>query len=193
MANAVLKKDRSVSIRTKSGKDYQYKFTTLAEIHRYLAENQLQYEAYTATENGTDYLYIQKLSADGEKLGDPLRGTKIPQAQDIKTYGGALTTCRRYSLLMAYGLACEDEDQVNSTMEPGQDPQKQFGASANHPVSEKQKVAIRNLAKKLGKESVEILSMMNAPKSAKEASLLIKKLGAEVDAQYARDVQGENS
>lgn len=116
MAKTVLKKDKTVNVKTKTGVQYSFKFTTLAQIHEYLEATEQKYYAYIdACESGDgkyagDYMIIQKLDKDGNKLGEPITGAKIKWSDDVREYGGNLTSARRYSLLMAYGLACEDDD-----------------------------------------------------------------------------------
>lgn len=117
VAKTVLKKDKTVNVKTKTGQQYSYKFTTLAEIHKYLEETEQRYYAYIdACESGDgkfagDYMKFQKLDKDGNKLGDPITGAKVKWSDNVQEYGGNLTSARRYSLLMAYGLACEDDVQ----------------------------------------------------------------------------------
>ena len=94
---------------------YGYKYTELADINRYCEENNIRYyqEIETSEINQKDYIitYLVK-DNDVEKH----RGCQIVEAtlQGIKNpvqeYGSSLTYCRRYSLLMALGLATEDDD-----------------------------------------------------------------------------------
>lgn len=118
MAKTVLKKDRTVNVKTKTGGSYSYKFTTLAEIHKYLEETNQRYYAFIQRVDGEDYMFIQPLSpkedAGGEvkyvQLEVAIQGARVIPSQNMQEYGGNLTSARRYSLLMAYGLACEDDD-----------------------------------------------------------------------------------
>lgn len=178
--STILKKDKKVDIKTQKG-SYSYKFTTIAEIHRYLEETGQHYEAFIQPEEKGDYLFIQKLDKEGKKIGESLRCTKIPQVADLKAYGGALTTCRRYSLLMAFGLACEDDDEpVASSVEETKDKwRKMHTANPNNPVSTNQKIAIKNLCEGLGKSSEETLKIITSLKNAAEASKKITELGDE--------------
>lgn len=180
--STVLKKNKRVDIKSQKG-NYSYEFTTIAEIHRYLEETEQHYEAYIAPEATGDYMFIQKLTKDGEPIGHPLRGTKIPQVPDLKAYGGTLTTCRRYSLLMAYGLACGDNDepiQERRDTTPAKERWKQLHtANPNNPVTDNQKLAIRKLCEGLGKESVETLRIITSAKNAAQASQIIRDLNAE--------------
>lgn len=94
---------------------YGYKYTELADINRYCEENNIRYyqEIETSEINQKDYI-ITYLVKDNEV--EKHRGCQIVEAtlQGIKNpvqeYGSSLTYCRRYSLLMALGLATEDDD-----------------------------------------------------------------------------------
>lgn len=177
----ILKKDRAVSIKTKSGASYSYKFTTLAEIHRWLEEHELKYEAFIEKDDEDSYMMIRKLGNDGKELS-LLRGAKIPNVSTLKEYGGCLTTCRRYSLLMAYGLASEDEDGIDSQMSGGtiKDTKEKQGQmhnpSANNPVSEKQRHLIKQLCDRLGYSSTETLNQLSRINNSLAASKLISTL-----------------
>lgn len=108
----------------KNKEGYGYKYTELAEINKYCLENNITYyqEVETCEINGKDYIitYIN----DGQETTKH-RGCEIVKAvlQGIKNpvqeYGSSLTYCRRYSLLMALGLATEDDD-AQSLTEPNE-------------------------------------------------------------------------
>ena len=108
----------------KNKEGYGYRYTELAEINKYCLENNITYyqEVETCEINGKDYIitYIN----DGETTTKH-RGCEIVKAvlQGIKNpvqeYGSSLTYCRRYSLLMALGLATEDDD-AQSLTEPNE-------------------------------------------------------------------------
>lgn len=105
----------------KKTEGYGYKYTELADINKYCEENDIRYyqEVETSEINQKDYIitYIEK---DGKV--DKHRGCQIVEAvlQGIKNpvqeYGSSLTYCRRYSLLMALGLATEDDDGASLTV-----------------------------------------------------------------------------
>lgn len=106
----------------KNKEGYGYRYTELAEINKYCIENEIEYyqEIETCELNGNDYI-ITYLTKDGETTKH--RGCKIVQAvlsgikNPVQEYGSSLTYCRRYSLLMALGLATEDDD-AQSLSEP---------------------------------------------------------------------------
>ena len=108
---------------------YGYKYTELAQINEMLEERGESYYQYTETYNfnGTDREYIMtvKIDKDGHESkpirgccivgGNTLNGGKMNEAQQL---GSAITYARRYSLLMAYGLATEDDDALALTKAP---------------------------------------------------------------------------
>lgn len=107
----VLKKDKTVEVKTKSGQSFRYKFTSLAQIHEYLDEKGWSYEATINKVEGEDYMFITKINEKDER-SEPLQEARIPKPDKmtVQDYGSILSSVRRYSLQMAYGLASEDED-----------------------------------------------------------------------------------
>ena len=99
----------------KKTEGYGYKYTELADINKYCEENGITYyqEVETNEINQKDYIVTTLIWRDKEIKR---RGCQIVEAtlQGIKNpvqeYGSSLTYCRRYSLLMALGLATEDDD-----------------------------------------------------------------------------------
>lgn len=173
--SVVLKKDQLVSIQTKDGKKYSYKFTSLAEIHRYLEETDQHYEAYVKKVDGDDYMFIRKLTADQETLVE-LQECKIPPVSGIKEYGAILTTVRRYSLLAAFGLACEDEEVAQNS--PEKKWQKIHTPDPNKPATPKQIITIKRLCEDLNiPPRIAFSDYINpARQNQLAASEIIKKL-----------------
>lgn len=112
----------------KKTEGYGYKYTELADINKYCEENGIRYwqEVETSEINQKDYIITYLMT---EKETTKHRGCQIVQAtlQGIKNpvqeYGSSLTYCRRYSLLMALGLATEDDDaqSLSEKKEPTQE------------------------------------------------------------------------
>ena len=106
----------------KKTEGYGYKYTELADINKYCEDNNVKYyqEVETSEINQEDYIITYKSTDNGETWTKH-RGCKIVNAvlQGIKNpvqeYGSSLTYCRRYSLLMALGLATEDDDGASLT------------------------------------------------------------------------------
>lgn len=104
----------------KKTEGYGYKYVELADINKYCEDNGITYwqEVDTCDINQKDYI-ITHVVRDGKETVH--RGCQIVEAvlQGIKNpvqeYGSSLTYCRRYSVLMALGLATEDDDCASLT------------------------------------------------------------------------------
>ena len=150
---------------------YGYKYTDLAEINKYCDDNNIIYyqEIETSELNGEDY--IVTWVKDGADDFIKHRGCKIVNAtlQGIKNpvqeYGSSLTYCRRYSLLMALGLATEDDDANSLKEKERKASPKQIELIAKYYKDE-------NLKKLLDMNGIKKLEDM----PLKKASELIEKL-----------------
>ena len=99
----------------KKTEGYGYKYTELADINKYCEDNGITYfqEVETCETNQKDYILTYITRDDKTTLH---RGCQIVEARlsginnPVQAYGSSLTYCRRYSLLMALGLATEDDD-----------------------------------------------------------------------------------
>lgn len=112
----------------KKTEGYGYKYTELADINKYCEDNGIRYwqEIETCEINQKDYIitYIVEKAEITKHRGCQivdavLQGIKNP----VQEYGSSLTYCRRYSLLMALGLATEDDDASSLTQQ--NDPTKE--------------------------------------------------------------------
>ena len=107
----------------KKTEGYGYKYTELADINKYCEDNNIRYfqEVETSEINQKDYIITYLVI--GDKV-ERHRGCQIVEAvlsgikNPVQEYGSSLTYCRRYSLLMALGLATEDDDGASLTQEP---------------------------------------------------------------------------
>lgn len=145
------------TILSRNTNGYGYKYTDISEIHRYLEINNLRYVQFVKCVEGNDYIFTQKYKLNTEKNeyekdGEPLQGSRIVQAtlQGIKNpaqeQGSALTYARRYSLLMAYGLATEDDDGASLNVNKNATSSIQKRAISNKDVtSSAKKRAMPNL------------------------------------------------
>ena len=157
----------------KNKQGYGYKYTELSEIHNYLEQNNMKYYQEIETgANGEDYILTYRF-IDGKWEEKPKRGCRVVNAtlQGIKNpaqeQGSALTYARRYSLLMAFGLATEDDD-AQSLSKPKEEPkatQKQIDILLENYEDEN----LEKLLKVNNLEKIEDISM-------KKASELISKL-----------------
>lgn len=110
------------TILGKEAEGYGYKYTDIAGIHRWLEGKGLKYYQYVETdEHGNDYIFTVPITADG-KPQEPRRGCRIVMAtlngksNPAQEQGSAITYARRYSLLMAFGLATTDDDAACMTI-----------------------------------------------------------------------------
>lgn len=170
------------TILNKNTNGYGYKYTDISEIHRYLESNNLRYVQFIKCIEGNDYIFTQKYKLnieknEYEKDGEPLQGSRVVQAtlQGIKNpaqeQGSALTYARRYSLLMAYGLATEDDD----------------GASLNankNAISSKNKNVTSNAKKRVMPNLTDINKEMNFGKYDSKTWLDVYK----IDEEYLKAV-----
>ena len=105
--------------KTASVGKYSYKYVDIAQIHEYLEANNMSYYQYIERIDGDDYIMTVKIINGEEKPA--LRGARVVDATLIgvnnpaQQQGSALTYARRYSLLMAFGLATEDDDAQSLT------------------------------------------------------------------------------
>lgn len=112
--------ERKTTIK-KNKEGYGYTYTDISAINKYCEENNITYyqEVETCETNAKDYIITYLTENDETKR---YRGCQIVQAtlQGIKNpvqeYGSSLTYCRRYSLLMALGLATDDNDAQDLTI-----------------------------------------------------------------------------
>lgn len=105
----------------KNKEGYGYRYTELSEINKYCMDNNISYyqEIETNELNLEDYI-VTYVTENGTTTKH--RGCKIVQAvlsgikNPVQEYGSSLTYCRRYSLLMALGLATDDNDAQDLTL-----------------------------------------------------------------------------
>ena len=107
-------KDSNNTRLKKATKGAGYKYTELSQINEYLEEIGIRYIQSIGTDELGDYIITIPI-INGEKE-DSIKGCRIPNTNLYKNnnpaqeYGASLTYARRYSLLMAFGLATEDDD-----------------------------------------------------------------------------------
>ena len=143
------------TVLKKNKEGYGYKYTELSEIHNYLEKNGMKYyqEIETNSINGQDYILTYRY-IDGKWEEKPKRGCKVVDAtlsgikNPAQEQGSALTYARRYSLLMAFGLATEDDDGASLTR-----PQKEEITTKEQ--AEQYKIKFGKHAGKTIKEIVE--------------------------------------
>lgn len=175
----------------KKTEGYGYKYTELADINKYCEDNGITYyqEVETSEINQEDYIITYIIQNDKTTKH---RGCKIVNAvlQGIKNpvqeYGSSLTYCRRYSLLMALGLATEDDDgaSLTQTKEATQDEAVKwvfgFGKYKNKTMLEvlqedKQYVSwyLNNKANEYDKKCYELLTGEKLPTEEEQDERII--------------------
>ena len=101
---------------------YSYQYVDIAQIHEYLESINSKYIQTIKTIDGNDYV-MTKRCFDNKWEDEWLQGCRVVDATLIgvknpaQEQGSALTYARRYSLLMAYGLATEDDDAQSLSKE----------------------------------------------------------------------------
>lgn len=108
----------------KKTEGYGYKYTELADINKYCEDIGISYyqEIETSEINQKDYIITNIIDASNGNVLRKIRGCQIVEAvlsgikNPVQEYGSSLTYCRRYSLLMALGLATEDDDAASLTI-----------------------------------------------------------------------------
>ena len=114
MSNTI-KKNQVADIPTKNGNSYSYQYVDIAQIHEYLESINSKYIQQIKRIDGDDYI-MTKRCFDNKWEEEWLQGSRVVDStlfgndNPAQKQGSALTYARRYSLLMAYGLATEDDD-----------------------------------------------------------------------------------
>jgi len=185
-----------MKILNKNKEGYGYQYTDLAEIHRYLEENNLRYYQYIERIDGDDYVMTvpQAIQDDGEIIDLPVRkGCRVVNAilsgksNPAQEHGSALTYARRYSLLMAFGLATDDDDaeSLSVTKEPTLEEAKEYVLTfGKHngkklgDVDASYLAWLRENSKDLYiKKCVELLKPLPSEEEQQEILNLVKELG----------------
>ena len=160
-----ISKNLTAKIETKSGNQYSYKYVDIAQIHEYLEKNNMSYYQYIERIDNDDYIMTVKIKDGVEKPA--LRGSRVVDAtlmgntNPAQIQGSALTYARRYSLLMAFGLATEDDDAQGLTMpsisskEEAENYVLTFGKHANKKLKEVPKSYIHWLLENSKDEAVK--------------------------------------
>ena len=165
-------KNKTASVETKNGGKYSYKYVDIAQIHDYLERIGMRYYQYIDRMDGDDYIMTVKVDKDGNESA-PLRGARVVDAtlfgvtNPAQQQGSALTYARRYSLLMAFGLATEDDDAQSLSTD-----QEERKASERQLDVLRQNYTGENLSKLLEANKIERLEDLPMSK----ASELIGKL-----------------
>ena len=128
MANTITKNQTA-----KVGEKYSYKYVDIAQIHDYLESINARYIQCIQRIENDDYI-MTKRCFDNKWEDEWLQGCKVVDATLVgnnnpaQQQGSALTYARRYSLLMAFGLATEDDDaqSLSTPKEPTLEDAKKY-------------------------------------------------------------------
>ena len=98
----------------KNKNGYGYKYTDIAQIHEYLESQGISYWQYTERIGDDDYIFTVPIINGEEKPARRgcriVNGNLLAKSNVAQELGAAITYARRYSLLMAFGLATDDDD-----------------------------------------------------------------------------------
>lgn len=139
----------------KNKQGYGYKYADLSQIHTLLEENGLSYYQFIDRLEGDDYIMTVAIDAEGNESA-PIRGCRVVQAtlsgksNPAQEQGSALTYARRYSLLMAFGLATDDDDAECLTRKKEQ-PRKEQPKSNAKKISDMQFDSVTDALEEMGK------------------------------------------
>lgn len=120
-------KDKTADVKTKGGGKYQYGYADLAQVlgivkDACLAHDMMVFQSTYIEDSNT---YLCTTISDGDESKD-LALTKMPEMSDVQALGSWITYMRRYQLLIAFGLAPEDDDGQGARKVPtannAQDP-----------------------------------------------------------------------
>jgi hypothetical protein len=117
---------------------YSYQYVDIAQIHEYLESINARYIQQTKRIDNDDYI-MTKRCFDNKWEDEWLQGARVVDATLIgvnnpaQQQGSALTYARRYSLLMAFGLATEDDDaqSLSQLKEPTKEDAEEFVRTKN--------------------------------------------------------------
>ena len=153
----------------KNAKGYSYKYTDIAEIHEWLDSKGYSYYQYIEPIEGNDYIITVPI-IDGKEM-PPRRGCKVivgalqGKSNPAQEQGSGLTYARRYSLLMAFGLATSDDDAACLTREEKSQDKPKDKAKSNTTTDDIgsqhiSEVKQKSIAKKCEEDGVHPLMIM---------------------------------
>lgn len=175
---STIKKNQVADIPTKNGNKYSYQYVDIAQIHEYLESENMSYYQYVDRIDNDDYIMTVRIINGEEK--PPLRGSRVVDAtlfgndNPAQKQGSALTYARRYSLLMAFGLATEDDDanSLRKSTEEKKATEKQIDILLEYYEDD-------NLTKLLEKNNLEKIEDISMAKASELISKIYSKKNKE--------------
>jgi len=170
----------------KVGDKYSYKYVDIAQIHDYLEEINARYIQQIKRIENDDYI-MTKRCFDGKWEDEWLQGCKVVDATLVgvknpaQEQGSALTYARRYSLLMAFGLATDDDD-AQSLSRP-QETSK--GKSSIDNNMEKLKMIVR-LGELIEEKNADRQKILDYYKVSSDTNMSIEQLKEAIDSLEKR-------
>ncbi|MBC5805660.1 MAG: ERF family protein [Candidatus Eremiobacter antarcticus] len=111
------KRDRTVTVRTKTGGTYSFPYATLGAIiecvRKPLTKNGLSFTQMLVAHEGGFRLCTRLMHASGEWI-ESVAPLLIGPEGGNQAFGSALTYMRRYALTAALGLAADEDDDGNA-------------------------------------------------------------------------------
>lgn len=164
-------RNRSVSVSTRSGGTYQFRYASLdailAAVRRPLAENGLAISQLVESGNGATIPVLRTVLM--HKSGQWIESVApIISAGGNQEFGSALSYMRRYALSALLGIASQEDDDgnvadgnhVGEVAAPeAEDP---GGPEEPRRASERQRRLIYALSKERGKSHEEMVALMDA-------------------------------
>ena len=160
-------KNKTAKVKTKSGNEYSYRYVDIAQVHEYLESINAKYIQKIQRIDDDDYIFTKRCF-DNNWEEEWLQGSKVVDATLFGTdnpaqkQGSALTYARRYSLLMAFGLATEDDDAQSLSETSGKQEIKATGKQITMLLKYYQGENLAKLLNICGIEKIEDMPLKKA-------------------------------
>ena len=180
------------NIIKKNSEGYGYRYTDLAEIHRHMEEVDLRYYQEIDTVGDEDYIVTHILDAT-DKVIRKCRGcrvVKVSGKNPAQDYGIALTYARRYSLLLAFGLATADDDAA--VLNPVETKPVRRKKSTDRPMAEAPRATPKAVGTRaMGAKTLAAKSTRSMDKAYRQAGVEAVKHLLDTGALELSEVQAE--
>lgn len=155
--------------------NYSYSYASLADIANQGLEIPKMRIKNVFTPDGGTYIgdWIEYLDEDGNwQLGSRVVETELKGMNGQQLRGASESYSRRYTTLMALGLSCEDDKEVENNSPKF----SKSNQTASKPPTSKQLEYIRKLAKEQGMSNEDIDAKISVIKTFDNASKSIENL-----------------
>lgn len=167
----------------KVGDKYSYKYVDIAQIHDYLESINARYIQKIQRIDGDDYI-MTKRCFDNKWEDEWLQGCKVVDATLIgvknpaQEQGSALTYARRYSLLMAFGLATDDDDAQSLSKPKNENKNYDYKNTNNNMKKLKLIVRLGELIEEKGADRDKVLAYYGVKS---DSEMTIEQLNKAID------------